>query len=205
MYRRNPCSTFLSGFQNHPGSMLTDPEPVCRYIRERLDGELAHWDILFPSPSKSDHMPRVDTSLGISITCQRRKKGERSDARTLLITDNQRVASRGVEKAGLDEAQRLAAEEAYRKTPEWAVGSSNYPDRIYRSVRTRPLLIVHLLTIGVKDSDLRADSPTIAWSISFPVTAKEEQRVEYVVNTTWMRENYREELDEDEMGGDDEP
>jgi hypothetical protein len=31
----------------------------------------------------------------------------------------------------------------------------------------------------------------------------EEVRVEYVVNTTWWKENYRDELDDDEMAGDD--
>jgi DNA (cytosine-5)-methyltransferase 1 len=79
----------------------------------------------------------------------------------------------------------------------------NYPDRIYRERRTRPLLIVHLLAIGEAEADLSKERPVVAWSISFPRTNLEEDRVEYVVNTTWLRENYREEIDEDEMGGDD--
>lgn len=199
-----PVLSFLSAFQNHPGSMLTDPLPVSQYIQDRLDGELSSWDILFPSVSKPDHQPLVDNSLGISITCQRRGPGKRSDQRTLYVTDNQRVASRGIEKTGLDDAQRLAAEQEYRKTAAYAEGSTNYPDRIYRATRTRPLLIVHLLSIGEKGSDLRNQSPEVAWSISFPETNKEAKRVEYVVNTTWMREHFREDLEEDEMGGDDE-
>jgi hypothetical protein len=40
--------------------------------------------------------------------------------------------------------------------------------------------------------------PVMAWSISFPQTALPEKRVEYVVTTTWLRENFREELDEDD-------
>jgi hypothetical protein len=199
-----PVLSFLSAFQNHPGSMLTDPLPVSQYIQDRLDGELSSWDILFPSVSKPDHQPLVDKSLGISITCQRRSPGKRSDQRTLYVTDNQRVASRGIEKTGLDDTQRLWAEEEYRKTAAYAEGSTNYPDRIYRAARPRPLLIVHLLSIGEKGSDLRNQSPVVAWSISFPVTNKEEKRAEYVVNTTWMREHFHEDLEEDEMGGDDE-
>ena len=31
----------------------------------------------------------------------------------------------------------------------------------------------------------------------------EEKRVDYVVNTTWWRENYSDELDEEDMAGDD--
>jgi hypothetical protein len=30
----------------------------------------------------------------------------------------------------------------------------------------------------------------------------DERRVEYVVNTTWLRENFRDETDEDDMEGD---
>jgi hypothetical protein len=122
----------------------------------------------------------------------------------LYVTDNQRVASRGIEKTGLDDARRLQAEEEYRNAIGQQEGSINFPDRIYRAARTRPLLIVHLLSIGEKGMDLRDKSTVVAWSISFPVTGKEEQRVEYVVNTTWMREHFRGELEEDEMGGDDE-
>jgi hypothetical protein len=198
-----PVLGFLSVFQNHPGSMLTDPLPVSRYIQERLDGELSSWDILFASVTKADHRPLVDNSLGISITCQRRSAGGKSDQRTLYVTDNQRVSSRGVEKIGIDEEPRKAAEEKYRNERPTAEGSTNYPDRIYRGARTRPLLIVHLLSIGNQGADLSAQSPVVAWSISFPKPTKEEKRVEYVVNTTWIREYWRDELKEDEMGGDD--
>jgi hypothetical protein len=195
---------FLSSFQNHPGSMLTDPGPVSRYIRQRQEGELKDWDILFASLSKSDHTTLIDESLGIPINCQRRKAGIRSDHRTLLITDNQRVASRGVERTGLDNDRQKHAEDAYRNVASAGFSGANYPDRIYRAARTKPMLIIHLLAIGEKDMDMSQETAVVAWSISFPKTATEEQRVEYVVNTTWMRENFRDEVDADEIGGDDE-
>ena len=114
------------------------------------------------------------------------------------------MSSRGVEKTGIDEARRKAAEEEYRNANPTAEGSMNYPDRIYRGARTRPLLIGHLLSRGDKGADRSAQSPVVAWSISFPKTNKEEKGVEYVVNTTWIREYSRDELEEEEMGGDDE-
>ena len=83
-------------------------------------------------------------------------------------------------------------------------GSWNYPDLIFRRVRQRPLLIVHLLAIGGEDDDLRDTESVVAWSISFPGTELEEKKVAYVVNTTWVRENFSDDLDDDEMGGDDE-
>jgi hypothetical protein len=199
-----PVLEFLTEFQNDPVSMLTDPLPVRRYIEERVSGELASWDILFPSLSRPDHAPLIDRSLGIEIVCQRRKAGKSSRTSTLLITDNQRVASRGVEKTGVDPEAAKAAEADFRRAKNLGDGDvRNYPDRIYRERRTRPLLIIHLLAIGEAGADLGRDRPVVAWSISFPGTNLEEDRVEYVVNTTWLRENYRDEIDEDEMGGDD--
>lgn len=200
-----PVLEFLTEFQNDPTSLLTDPLPVRRYIEQRADGELAQWDILFASTSRPDHTPLVDRSLGIEITCQRRKEGTTGKRTgTLLITDNQRVASRGVEKTGVDPALARAAEAAFRAEKGLGEDVRNYPDRIYRDCRARPLLIVHLLAIGEAGDDLSRNKPVVAWSISFPKTGLEEDRVEYVVNTTWLRENYRDDVDEDEMAGDDE-
>ena len=43
----------------------------------------------------------------------------------------------------------------------------------------------------------------VAWSISFPSTRLEEERVEYVVNTTWYQEHYGDDEDDDEDVADD--
>jgi hypothetical protein len=197
-----PILEFLSAFQNQPRSMFTMPGPVRSFIEKRQHDELTAWDVLFPSISRADHVPLVDDSLGVSITCQRRKRGKRSTDTILYVTDNQRVASRGVEKTGVDPEHAEEAEKAFQQTTDYRIGSTNYPDAIYREVRTKPLLIVHLLSIGEANDDLSAQKPSIAWSVSFPRTKTDEQRVEYIVNTTWLRENYHEDLAEEEMRGD---
>ena len=150
-----------------------------------------------------------DESLGLPINCQMRTAGNKSDQATLRVTNKQRVASRGVEKTGLTHEQIAAAEAEYR---EDLAGSGNggetrrtfnYPDRIYRQVRKRPLLIIHLLNITSEPAGKKHLEPVVAWSISFPETKTPEQRVEYVVNTTWLRENYGDDLEEEELRGDD--
>jgi hypothetical protein len=79
----------------------------------------------------------------------------------------------------------------------------NYPDLIYRQRRARPLFIIHLLQIEDPNTrDSLYDDAVVAWSISFPKTGLTENRVEYVVTTTWLRENTRE-LDDDELLSDD--
>jgi hypothetical protein len=189
---------FISSFVNHPGSFLTDPRPVNRYIEDREDSELAAWDILIASLESPDSEP--DLSLGVQVNCQRRTAGSRSDTETLFITSKQRVASRGVEKTGVAPDDIAAAEREFRDGQP-ARARWNYPDRIYRAKRRRPLLILHLLR--VRQEGVTHNEPVVAWSISFPNSQRAEKRVEYVVNPIWLRENYRGEADDEEMDEDD--
>lgn len=203
-----PVLEFLSTFRNHPGSVLTDPDPIRRYIQDRRYGELASWDILFVGIERAGTGSLIDRSLGIDIICQQRTAGDRndkSDQTTLRITKKQRVSSRGIERIGVADDQVRAAEEAFRiSNPRVGAESRpwNYPDRIYRERRERPLLVVHLLDVKSTSPGPEQNRPVAAWSISFPRTELEEKRVEFVVNMTWLRENYREDIDEDEMSGD---
>jgi hypothetical protein len=195
---------FLTAFDNHPGSMLTDTGPIRRYIQDRADSELAQWDILFASLQHPDPNSIEDDSLGIKINCQHRSAGDKSDGSTLRVTNRQRVASRGIERTGITASDIDKAQEKYRQSlGQAALGERriNYPDRIYRAVRKRPLLIIHLLKINSEPGAADYPKPVVAWGISFPQTHLEEKRVEYVVNTTWLRENYGSDLEDDEMGG----
>lgn len=207
LYRRIPVSRvmeFLSAFRNHEGSFLTETDPISQYIRDRIDTELAEWDVFFPSLQRHTETSLVDNGLGFKIVCQRRGAGKRSDERTLHITEKQRVSSRGIERTGLSELEIETAEREYRneKEPPRSDKGLNYPDLIYRRVRKRPLIVIHLLAIGSRDEDLSSSTTVVAWSISFPQTNYEEKKAEYVVNTTWFRERFQEE-DEDEAEGDD--
>ena len=204
-----PVLEFIREFRNHEGSVITDGASIRRYIEDRESGELGSWDIFFPS--LQENMARgtmIDNSLGISIRCQVRSAGDRSDSRTLRITNKQRVSSRGVERAGLTPQAIAEAEERYQRERQDKATlpvdpkKLNYPDRIYRTVRERPLLIVHMLKVDPEAGGKDHDGPIVAWSISFPRTDREETRVEYVVTTNWLRENYQDDLDEDDMDGD---
>ena len=202
-----PILDFLTEFRNHDGSLLTNGEPVRRYIEERQEDELAEWDVLFASVGEREDN-RTDESLGRTIRFQSRTAGERSDARTLKVSNRQRVSSRGIERTGLSAEERELAERAYRDDPGRSGRSSEgraiqYPDKAYREMRTKPLLMIHLIDIDTKGQGDPITQPVVAWGISFPRTNREERRVEYVVNTTWLRENYGDDVNEDEMGGDD--
>ena len=202
-----PILDFLTEFRNHDGSLLTNGEPVRRYIEERRDDELVEWDVLFASVGEREGN-RAEESLGRIIRCQRRTAGERSDARTLLVSNRQRVSTRGIERTGLSGEDRELAERAYREDPGRSGRSTEgrpiqYPDKAYREMRTKPLLMIHLIDVNTNGQGDPITQPVVAWGISFPRTQREERRVEYVVNTTWLRENFGDDVDEDEMGGDD--
>lgn len=203
-----PVLGFLAEFRNHVGSMLTDGDPVRRYVADRAEGELAKWDILFTSLDERTNIPteQISAILGVPIRMQTRTAGKLSNNDTLRITNKQRVSSRGVEKTGLSTEAAELAEAEYQASPEAArkdpAKPLNYPDRIYRGRRSRPLLIVHLLAIRDGETDELDFNPVVAWSISFPRTGMEEKRVEYVVNLVWYRQNFADDLEEEEMGGD---
>ena len=195
-------NAFLMAFRNHVGSPMTETEPVRNYIRIRKADELAEWDVLFAgvTPQRAERGSLEDSSLGFRVICQRRAEGRRSDERMLMITSKQRVSSRGIERTGLTEEAARGAEEDYAAKHSSSSGRrANYPDWIYRKVRTKPLLVVHLLAIGDEGEDLRGERPVMAWSISFPSTRREEDLVEYVVNTTWYREHYLGEDDDEDV------
>ena len=42
----------------------------------------------------------------------------------------------------------------------------------------------------------REERGALAWGISFKATSRPEQQVEYVVNTTWWKANFQEDLEE---------
>ena len=202
LFRRVPDSDileFLEAFKNHKASLRSDTTPIRDYIKE---AKLKDWDVYFPGLNKSEQK-FLDKSMGFEIYCQSRKRGKRTDG--LHIGNKERVSSRGVEAVGLTEKEISIAKAEYReqsnKTNEENV---NYPDRVFRWKRKYPLLIIHLLTIKNGVEQQVGGNPFIAWSISFPRAKKEEIKVVYHVNTTWMKERYREEAEEDEAGGDDE-
>ncbi len=202
-----PILDFLSEFRNHSLSMKTERGPVRRYIEERQDDELAEWDVLFASVKEREGYI-ADHSLGRVINCQQRTIGNRGDSRTLRVSNRQRVSTRGIERSGLTDEQRTAAEKAFQDELERDGRAQEErkvecPDWAYRKKRTKPLLMIHLIDVRPDGRNVPPDQPVAAWGISFPGTAREERRVEYVVNTTWLRENFGDDVDEDEMEGDD--
>ncbi|WP_446831511.1 Z1 domain-containing protein [Candidatus Foliamicus sp.] len=189
---------FLCAFRNHPNSLKTHTEPIRRYIRLRAMSELSAWDVLFAGRQVPTSRLPVDERLGFGLVCQRRAPGKGSDELMLKVTSKHRVSSRGITRVGLTQEEASAAEQEYDSRRPREKEAANYPDWIYTRVRSKPLLVIHLLAIGKKEEDLSQSSPIAAWSISFPKTSVAKSQVKYVVNTTWYREQYGDDDDADD-------
>jgi hypothetical protein len=188
---------FLRTFDNHPLSNISEIEPILQYISPRKETEMSEWDILFVSNRQGSG--RTVDFYGLKVQLQQRTIHVPPDCtpNDVQIGTRQRVASRGIEMTALSEEEIERARESFRREHPEKGESPNYPDRIYRALRKRPLLLVHLLEL--KDASktiLDSGNPVVAWSLSLPSTELKEDRVEYFVNKTYFREEDLE-FDED--------
>ena len=200
---------FLRDFENHPDSPLSATDPIRRYIGDRRADELGEWDILITSLNATETKREIPIG-NWSLVPINRSVGERDLPLGILSISgpSARVASRGMERAGLTPEQAQIAEAKFRSERNASPDAKlNFPDQIYRAQRQRPLLLLYHVLI--KEEELEASNkaklpngPLVAWGISFPQSRRPDQKVEYILNTTKLRELFGDE-DEDEDGGDD--
>lgn len=197
---------FLARWINAPESVITETGPVRSYLSARKEDELALWDLLIPSLQKGED----DSTLGINIVPTNRSVSL-DDLKYGFMSfsgKKMRVASRGIEKAGVDPDTAIIAENEYEKHNL----KSNYPDSIYRQVRNKPLFILHFVRAttpkgkeSYKEATLIPSHPVVAWGISLPISRKPSEKVAYIVNTQRYKELYGEDdIDEeyeDELNG----
>ena len=195
---------FLRGWRNATQSITTETGPVRSYINQRKSDELQNWDVLFSSNIKG--VP--DLTLGTPIVVPSRfvDLADLKDEFLSFSGKRMRVASRGIEKAGVGSDKSDAAERQYRTENGFNDHEVvNFPDMIYRKVRDKPLFILHYINVtpprGREDDklvQLIPKEPVVAWGLSLPVSSRPQERVEYVVNTVRYRELFGDEDEDDE-------
>lgn len=199
---------FLLSWRNHEQAFLTQTGPIRSYIRDRKDDELKHWDVLVTSVNSEAPEKQMG---GWTLGPQMRRIGyaDLSDHVLSMSGKRARIASRGVEKIGVDPDRASEAEAQYRQVEKKAEDERvSYPDRIYRAVRDKPLFILHVVKVRDPEGedadkahlDRIPDGPVVGWSISFPQSARPDQRVEYVINTVKFREIFGAEDDDSDEG-----
>lgn len=192
---------FIQQYQNHPASQLTEQGPVESYIEWLDETGLGCWDLVLVSPKKkSASLSNKTRDIGGTVVRLQRRKATFDNDKALYEVNKRRVASRGQERAGLTDEEVQTAEEMHTGA------RSSMPDHLYRSVRTRPLLMLHLLELQNDKDNSTPKNGIVAWGMSFPGEAgsgRPKKLVEYTVNTVWWREQYLDVVD-DEIDADDE-
>lgn len=200
---------FLAGWRNEERSVTTDPRIVRSYIRPRRADELRLWDVLIPSLDGDD----TTDILGTPIVPANRSIDLNDLAHDFMSFSGKamRVASRGIEKAGVDPARAAEVEQNYRQKKGLAVGErANFPDKEYRKVRERGLFILHFVkakrpsdeTLDEKSRQLAAkipSQPVVAWGMSLPKSLYDDEGEEFVVNSVKFKELFGEEDEDDDQ------
>ena len=147
-------------------------------------------DVLFISV-EANKPYGVEYPLGYQL---RRNKSNNSGAGVWHLTKN-RVASRNDERLGLTNDQILQAESSASSEGRTA------SDADYRTVRDKPLLMLHLINCDDKNDTL--DNMAPAFGVSFP-RGEFDKSVDVVVNQIWLQQMKDDFGDQDDTGVDDE-
>jgi hypothetical protein len=165
----NQIAEFLNSFRVHE-SFLERRSAVVSYIKS-IYALFSSADVLLISMKKGE-----DSAEGV-LGPQLRKGAEVKEGRYWRLTKD-RVASRGDEKLGLSDSQKQAAQDL-------AAESGKKPsDFHYRTIRKKPLLMVHALNLGEGEGS-KEDVP--AFGISFP-PGDYSEGVSVVANTVWVNQ-----------------
>lgn len=185
--------SFVRSFQNHPASLKTQTEPVSQYITAMASDGINSWDIVLAGKAES---PQAKFEYAGGYVYPQTRSAEPSDADppSLRVSgERARVGSRGVEKYGIPKPEIKQAEEEFKANhPD----VKNYPDRCYRAIRKRPLLMIHPLALKCPEGIVNV----LAYGMSFPgatTSRRIKARVQYQVNTVWWNTYYGDE-DSDE-------
>jgi hypothetical protein len=184
-------TSLLREFTIHPLNLDFQGESIASFLETTNESKLDLWDVVIPNPNYDGE---VKSFAGIQYRPQRRKVEGRRDF-MLVSGRSARVGSRGIEKEGLDEEQIQAINEKYDEE------GKSVPDKAYRKVRERPLLLLHFIEAKKDGQTLETGGvPLIALGLSFPSfdDSKESKRVKYKVNTVEWRNMFENEADDDE-------
>lgn len=202
-------ASFLEQFESHRQNYsFYTPEAerseigLTKFIRDTDEDALQVWDIVIPNGNE-ESCRFMDTD--IQIRPARRKVEIRDSGNTILVSGTKaRVGSRGIEREGIpkDEAEKL--EQEFRKEHK------NIADKHYRTIRKRPLLLIHVVHPYRNDEPILSElspsgMPLIAVGLSFPDfnDSALSKKVTYRVNLVEWRNEFESEVDDDQEAIDD--
>ena len=162
---------------------------VVQYL-EKIQEHYPHSDVILISPNHQDG------SLELNAQSRKCESGNLRDDTTFWYIERQRVASRGDEKLGLDQAVIDDIKSRYDE-----MGKS-VPDLAYRAERQKPLLMIHRLRQN--DEGKGPFSNDVAtFGISFPFNEKLDETIEVMVNRTYLAQQLQLDMNQFDEAADD--
>lgn len=186
-----PIKRFIDAYTNHPASIMTEPKPILDYI-----GKInCNWDVQLISNSKPQDEYKAHTRQSIIMHPLMRTVSLYKETKSAITSSKRRFSDPKWERAGVDKA-KIDAHVKKLENPRSLSG------KLLRQLRDRPLLTVYLLDCELGETKEPAIEQTaLAWSISFPGEAgkgRPENLVEYIVNTTWWKQEFSSLLEEED-------
>jgi hypothetical protein len=208
----------LTELDGGPKGWIEADAPTMK-IRGFVDAFRVHESMAFKQHSVSDFLARIcekyptcdvvyisikenSSYNGFALGYQERTCEDRpTPQKDYWKLSRSRVASRGDERLGLDLKKRKAAEAAAGTS---ASGKKLVSDRFYRKERSKPLLMIHLLSVRSKDQRPEEATKIFTYGISFPDTGVEfATEVDIVANQLYLDEMFGVEGDDDSIDEED--
>jgi hypothetical protein len=189
-------ATLLESFVGHPLNATYQGRDLAEFVRAAQDKKMKKWDVVIPSGDGKEW--RVADGVKVRLQFRKLEPDDGVVPSLLVSGEKMRVGSRGIEREGLDDAQRRAAEAEFASNPDYQEKKS-IPDHLYRAQRVRPLLMIHFLQqSGDAKVDLAENTEVCALGLSFPSLERGSEMVTYRVNLVELRN-----ILEADAGGDD--
>lgn len=197
---KGAVAQLLRRFKVHPRNVTFRGGDLAQFLEGTSEPKLATWDVVLPSGNGKEWklLPDLVTEL------QKRVVTVSPSGEVLVSGKSARVGSRGVEREGMDAALVQKAEDEYRSSKG---AQKSIPDRVYRAMRERPLILVHCIEAHRRIAGQREPVPVppaaeefIALSLSFPRfdDTHAARKVTYKVNVVEWRSLFEEEVEEEE-------
>ena len=190
--RQEDIISFVERFNNHPASQMTLSAPILSYLNQ-TSKLYPLWDVVLVNIEKSNKLKKI---AGLEIGVQRRSCPKQTSGDFIEISKRRRVGNNRTERAGMDEDEIIEALKKYGKDKI----TVDIPGRFLRQERKRPLLMLHIVDAyeDIKNEDTLLETNLFAYGISFPKSEVYIEPVEFAVNTTYAKEYYNGDEDDEE-------
>lgn len=204
-------SEYVRVYENHPMNMESDGIALETYIKK--NPRFKEWDVLVVTNDQTEGVGVEGTDIKIHPSIRPFFK---TDKVLSVYGSKMRIGTAGLTKHGLTTQQKADAAKEFRelKRPEYEfkygddaekrLQKMSIPDRAYLIPERNPILIIHYMKpADSKDLPKEYDSDTdlmVGYGIGFPSLAGSEPvYAVYYVNTVEQRQNFEDEIEEDQL------